>query len=85
MCVCMCVHDVILVKWGTNQAELHLGVLTFLPGNSQKLRQQFTKDAIQLATSGGGMQTDLLKCTSVKRGTVLIHRYVSVEEGEGFQ
>ena len=44
--------DVILVKWA-------------LTG----LRQQFTKDAIhdaQMSTSGGGTQTDLLKCAKCK-------------------
>ena len=36
----------------------------------KKLRLQFTKDAIrdaQMATSGGGMQTDLLKCAKCKK------------------
>ena len=51
----------------------------------KKLRQQFTKAAIrdaQMSTSGGGTQTDLLKCAKCKKGTV--HRYDGVEEwGEG--
>ena len=36
----------------------------------KKLRQQFTKDAIrdaQMSTSGGGTQTDLLKCAKCKK------------------
>ena len=36
----------------------------------KKLQQQFTKDAIrdaQMATLGGGTQTDLLKCAKCKK------------------
>ena len=52
----------------------------------KKLRQQFTKDAIrdaQMSTSGGGTQTDLLKCAKCKKRNCTYTQVCQCEGGGG--
>ena len=52
----------------------------------KKLQQQFTKDAIrdaQMSTSGGGTQTDLLKCAKCKKRNCTYTQVCWCEGDEG--